>query len=69
MICRNPHELPFGTQALKEENEFQLEKDHRIDGGAPMLHVAVLDSVADEGEVKGPLQTAVEVVWGNELLE
>ena len=53
------------NEALQEQHQVQLEKDHRIDRGAAAGRVVLLHEVADEREVEGAVQVPVEVVGGH----
>jgi hypothetical protein len=46
----------------------QFEKDDRINGWSPMSRIALADQIMDKREIQGPLQMAIEMVLGNELL-
>src|SRR3990170_3850730 len=62
------HQAPLRGDAIEEGDELQLEEDHRVDGGAAHLLVAVPHQVANKGQVQLLLQPAVEVVrWEQRL--
>jgi hypothetical protein len=54
-------ELPLAPQPFEEEEELQLEEDHRIEPRAPDAGVAVAHELAHEREIERGLQVAVEV--------
>ena len=55
------HQLALGAEALEEQDQLQLEEDHRVDGGSPAVRVGVPDQVAHEAQIERPLQMAIEV--------
>src|SRR4028119_1741702 len=59
----------LGPDALEEQDQLQLEEAHRIDGGPPGLGVELTHQIAHEAEVERPLQMAVEVFWGDKVLQ
>src|SRR5436309_1042955 len=63
------HGLAFGTDALEEHHQLELEEDRRIDGGTTTGCIAISDPLTDEGEVEGGIEMAVEVISGNEPFE
>jgi hypothetical protein len=65
----NFDELALRAESLEEHDQLELEKDHRIDGGAAVGGVAVFDPGAHETEVELGVEVAVEVADGYELLQ
>ena len=63
------HERTLRTEALKEEDELELEEDGGVNAGPATLSVAVLDPVADEAQVQLRLKVAVEVTSRDQLLK
>jgi hypothetical protein len=45
----------------------EFEEDNRIDGGTASSGIAGPDESADEGEVEGTFEVAIEVVSGDEI--
>ena len=68
-VGRHAHQLPLGAQPLEEEDELQLEEDHRVHARPAAPGVEGTDRVAHEREVQLVLQAPVEVVLGYEVLE
>jgi len=63
------HQPALGAQILEKEDELELEENHRIYRGSPARSVEVPDQFPHEREVDGPLQTAIEVIFGYEPFE
>ena len=64
------HQQPaLGAQILEKEDELELKENHRVDRGAPARSIAVLEQSPHEREVDGSLQTAIEVVFWDEIFE
>jgi hypothetical protein len=63
------HKLSFRAQPLKEHDQLQLEKDHRINGGTSASGIIELYQIPHKGAVEGALEVAIEVIGGNEILE
>src|SRR3989337_1732931 len=62
------HQAPPRSDAIEKGDQVELEEDHRIDGGAALLLVAVSHQVANERQILLLLQPAVEVVrWEQRL--
>jgi hypothetical protein len=63
------HQEPLRAHIVKEHHDLELEKDHWVNAWPPTGGIAVLDQVADKAEIEHPLQVAVEVVGGHQLLK
>jgi len=64
------HQQPaLGAQILEKEDELELEESRRVDRRPPARSVAVPDRSPHEREVDASLQTAIEVVFWNEIFE
>lgn len=61
-------QLPLGADAFEEHHQLQLEKDHRVDRGAPLIGIGVLDPLTEEAEIQRGFEMAVEMILGNEIL-
>ena len=61
------HQLALGAQILEKEDVLEFEENHRVHRGSPARSVAVLNQFPHEREVDGSLQTAIEVVFWDEL--
>jgi len=61
-ISGMPHELPSGSNSLKEHHELQFEEDHRINGGTTLVRIGLMHELAHKREIKCALQMTVEVV-------
>jgi hypothetical protein len=61
-------ELALRTQAFKEENELQLEKDDRVNTRSATIGLVVLDSVA-KGQVQLGIEKSVEVIRWNKGIQ
>ena len=68
-VGRDAHQFPLGAQPLEEHHELELEENHRIDARPAAAGVERGDEVPDEGEVQRPLQSPVEAVSGDEVLQ
>src|SRR3990172_8844794 len=63
------HQAPLRSDAIEKGDQVELEKEHRIDGGAALLLVAVPHQVANERQIQLLLQPAVEVVGWEQRLQ
>src|SRR3990172_12007801 len=63
------HQAPLRSDAIEKGDQVELEEDHRIDGGAALLLVAVPHQVANERQIQLLLQPAVEVVGWEQRLQ
>src|SRR3990170_7074656 len=63
------HQAPLRSDAIEKGDQVELEEDHRIDGGAALLLVAVSHQVANERQIQLLLQPAVEVVGWEQRLQ
>src|SRR5258708_28507364 len=61
-ITRMAHQLPFGTNSLKEPDQLQLEEHDGINGGAATACIGLLHEIAYKREVEGALQVTIEVI-------
>src|SRR6266567_59750 len=68
-ICCMAHQLPFGTNALKEHDRLQFEKDHRINRGTPLAPIGRLYELTYKREIKRSLQMAIEVILRHQVLK
>ena len=62
-------QLPLGAEPLKEQDQLQLEEDHRVDGGSPDVRVGITHQVAHEAQVERAFQMAIEVIWRNQIFK
>ncbi len=63
------HESTFRTETLEEEDELQLEEDHRVDRSPAAPGVERAHQLPHEREVDPLLQAPVEVVLGDEEIQ
>ena len=63
------HQLALAAQPLEEQDQLELEEDHRVEARSPDPGVAVADQLAHEGEVERRLQVAVEVPRRHQVLQ
>jgi hypothetical protein len=68
-VGRHAHQLPLRTQPLEEQDELQLEEDHRVYGRSTAPGVEGAHQVPDEGEVQRGLEPTVEAVFRNKILQ
>jgi hypothetical protein len=69
MCVSDVRELPLGAQIFEEHNELQLEEDDRVDAGPASASIQRAHQLPHEGKVEPLLKTAVEVVFGDEVLQ
>jgi hypothetical protein len=62
-----PHELTFGTNALEEHHELQLEEHHRINGGTTLVRIGLVHECSYKRQIKYSLQVPLEVILGHQL--
>ena len=62
-------ELALGAQPFEEHHQLQLEEDHRVDGGAPPVSVALPRPLPDEGQVERGLEVPVEMIPGHQVVQ
>jgi len=56
---------PLGPDVCEEHDQRELEEDDRVDRRAPTGGVGVADEVAEEAEVEGAFEAAVEMARGD----
>src|SRR6266540_4143594 len=69
METRGVDEPALGAQALKEEDELELEEHDRVNRWPAAPSIAVLDPLANEAQVQLGIEVAVEMAGWDELLQ
>src|SRR5215217_8232231 len=67
-VGHDPHELPLAAQILAEKDDLELEEDDRVHRWSATLGVEWGHHLPHEREVQPRLKTAVEVVFGDQVL-
>ena len=68
-IGHDLHQLPLRAQPFEEQDQLQLEEDDRIDGGSSAVGIGLPHQLTHEAQVERPLQVAIEVIGGNQVIE
>ena len=68
-VGHDPHQLPLRAQSFEEEDQLELEEDHRVDGGAADPGIPVSNQITHKAKIERALQQAVEVTLRNEILK
>ena len=63
------HQLALGAKVFEEHHQLQLEEDDRVHRRPAAVGVQRGDQLPDEREIQPSLQAAVEVVFGDQILE